>query len=126
MLSPFLNLTARTHSKITFKRIQTSLFDPLFSDISAATSTESPLGGSKIKQERSQITHPTFQHLLHNSRGDDSQTEALEPLELRRLLYQRIFDVASQEETRDVNRKKLYALWKEGMEETGSPGMYAS
>jgi len=32
-------------------------------------------------------------------------------------MYQSIFDVASQQETRDSNRKKMYALWKEGMDD---------
>ncbi|KAF8514747.1 Nop52-domain-containing protein [Gautieria morchelliformis] len=127
MLSPFLNLAARTNSNVTYTRIQTSLFDPLISELSSAStsSTESPVDRSEPARKRSRLTDPPFRHLVHNSRGDDSQT-AITPLELRSLIYQQIFEVASREETRDVNRKKLYAMWKDGMEEAGSLDMDAS
>jgi ribosomal RNA-processing protein 1 len=127
MLSPFLNLAARTNSNVTFKRIQASLFDPLISEVSSASTslTESSVDCPEPTRIQSRLTDPSFRHLVHNSRGDDSQT-AITPLELRSLIYQRIFEVASREETRDSNRKKLYAMWKDGMEGAGSLDMDAS
>jgi ribosomal RNA-processing protein 1 len=32
---------------------------------------------------------------------------------LRKMLVRSLFEVASQPETRDSNRRKMYALWKE-------------
>lgn len=90
--------------------------------MAAASSTESSSGSSEPKSKRSRLTDPTFQQLIHNSRGDESQREVMAPLQLRKLIYQRIFDVASKEDTRDANRRKLYAMWKEGMEENWSWG----
>ncbi|KAF8585131.1 Nop52-domain-containing protein [Ramaria rubella] len=122
MLSPFLTLSACTHSSTTYQRLQTSLFAPLFSELASVCTKTNPSyeASGEPKLKRSRMSDPTLQHLIPNSRGDNRQKGPQTPQELRRLIYQRIFDVASQEGTRDTNRRKLYAIWKEGMEDTGS------
>jgi len=120
MLAPFLALAARTPSNVTCKRLQTSLFEPLLSDLAIASeySTQDLSDGLEgPKRKRTKRPDPIFQDLIYNSRRDENGPKAQTPNELRKSIYQAIFDVASQQETRDSNRRKLYAVWKEGMED---------
>ena len=120
MLSPFLNLAARTPSNTTYSRLQASLFRPLLSTLvsaSASPSEPSSVNFEQPKPKRGRTSDPEFNYLIHNSRGGTSDSGAATPQELRQLLLKDIFDVASHEDTRAPNRKKMYAIWKEETEE---------
>lgn len=41
----------------------------------------------------------------------------MEVMKLRRAVLQMLFDVASAETTRDFNRRKMYALYREAVED---------
>lgn len=62
-----------------------------------------------------------FEDLISKSRLGGSPEAVQSPRELRKAVYQAIFDVASREDTRDSNRRKLYAIWKAGMEDASTP-----
>jgi len=129
ILSPFLTLAARTPSNTTYLRLQTSLFNPLLSALFLASVPSQdylPNDSEQSQPKRSRVTDPNFQHLVHNSRGRVSDTGAQAPRALRSGLLKEIFNVASREDTRDANRKKMYAIWKEGMEDGGEVDMDAS
>ncbi|KIJ53456.1 hypothetical protein M422DRAFT_222082 [Sphaerobolus stellatus SS14] len=110
VLYPFLMLAARTPSNTTFKRLQSSLFEPLFANLAAAQSSSSSTNSTQRNVE--------FPALVANSRRDiSSQSDAQSAPELLKTMYQTIFDVASHQDTRDSNRRKMYAIWKAGMED---------
>ena len=41
----------------------------------------------------------------------------MRPVDVKKALLKRLFDVAGAESTREGNRKKLYALWKSHADE---------
>lgn len=114
ILHPLFLLAARTPSNITYTRIQTSIFEPLFAGLvvlSSQTDTD------EMEPRATEVSDPVFSALLSNSRRDLDQLSSMTPPELMRAMYQCLFDVASQQETRVFNRKKMYALWKEGTDD---------
>ncbi|KAF8527543.1 Nop52-domain-containing protein [Hysterangium stoloniferum] len=120
MFAPFLALAARTPSNVTYKRLHTSLFEPLLSNLAIASESSTQDLSDDLegpKRKRTKRPDPIFQDLIYNSRRDENEPKAQTPNELRKSIYQAIFDVASQQETRDSNRRKLYAVWKEGIED---------
>lgn len=67
--------------------------------------------GSGPMRKRARL-EPNFQHVLDNSCISDPKEGPVDHANLRRALLRRIFDVASEEGTRDSNRRKMYALFK--------------
>ena len=117
LLDPFITLAARTHTSTTYQRIQSVLFLPLLNalDPDSCKMDESP----KSKRIRLATDDTIYPNLLTNACFDGSeQGRHFEGQILKSKLLQRIFEVASQPETRDSNRRKMYALWKEHYEES--------
>ncbi|KJA25902.1 hypothetical protein HYPSUDRAFT_134377 [Hypholoma sublateritium FD-334 SS-4] len=115
LLDPFFTLASRTSTSTTYKRIQSALFEPLFT----ALVPESEDGGVRPKSKRIRLseeaTHP---NIRANSCYSDPETEGpMDGTILKKKLLRRIFEIASQEETRDSNRRKMYTLWKKTYEE---------
>ena len=55
---------------------------------------------------------------MNNACVDDPKGEGkVEGSVLRKRLLRRVFEVASEPETRDSNRRKMYALWKDSVDE---------
>lgn len=112
LLSPFFTLAARTQSNITFQRIQTALFDPLFVALSPPREDEPPT------PKRRRLSTPSYNALITNSCSTNPTSEgALEAAPLKKLLLRRMFDIGSESDTRDSNRRKLYAIWRSHVEE---------
>ena len=58
-----------------------------------------------------------YPNLIANACYEDPKTEGkMAGTLLRKMLLRSLFEVASQSETRDSNRRKMYALWKEANE----------
>ncbi|KAH9486505.1 Ribosomal RNA processing protein 1-like protein B [Psilocybe cubensis] len=118
VLEPFIFLAARTPTTVTYKRIQSALFEPLF----AALAPESIAEEEPRKSKRIRLTaEASYPEVLANSCFSDPKLEGSQegPM-LKKKLLQKIFEVASQPETRDSSRRKMYALWKENYEEDPS------
>lgn len=112
LLSPFFVLAARTPSNITFQRIQSALLDPLFASLSSEREDEPPT------PKRLRLSAPSYDNLVANSCSTNPKIEgAVERAPLKTLLLRRMFDIASEQDTRDSNRRKLYAIWRSQMEE---------
>ncbi|EMD41841.1 hypothetical protein CERSUDRAFT_42980 [Gelatoporia subvermispora B] len=117
LLSPFFTLTARTPVNITYQRIQSSLLGPIFGALSPPRETDEPI------RKRPRLSTLEYPHLLPNACAEDPKTEgALDRASLKKVLLKKVFDVASEQDTRDANRRKLYALWKEHTEDEDSGG----
>jgi ribosomal RNA-processing protein 1 len=105
ILAPFFTLAARTQTKTTYKHIQDTIFDPLFKALKSPQGQES-----------------NYSNLALNSCVLDPKEGALGPPELRKAMLRRIFDVASEEGTRDSNRRKMYSLFKAAKEDEDDSG----
>ncbi|KAI0964425.1 hypothetical protein AcW1_001248 [Taiwanofungus camphoratus] len=117
LLAPFFALAARTPTNATYQRIQSALLDPLFAALRPAPVDAEP------SHKRRRLSAPAYPHLRANACADDPGAEGpLEGSALRRALLRRMFDVASGQDTRDSNRRKLYALWKNNAEDDDSGG----
>jgi ribosomal RNA-processing protein 1 len=105
IISPFFILAARTQTNTTYKHIQETLFDPLFSALNHSQQEEFSDG------ERSKL-ESSYSTLVTNSCASDPKTGAIDSTELRKGLLRQMFEVASAESTRDSNRRKMYAVIK--------------
>ncbi|KAG6841754.1 hypothetical protein C0991_007083 [Blastosporella zonata] len=117
LLNPFLLLAAQTPVSVTYKRLQSALLDPLLSALSPPSEDEAPV--SKRARLATSMSHvDTYPHLVSNACYEYPKTEgAVGGPTLRKKLLRSAFEVASRPETRDSNRRKMYALWKDGAED---------
>jgi len=110
LLKPFLILAAQTSTSITHKRIKSAVFDPLFLALSPPMQDQ-PRSQKCIRLDSDTDAYP---HLVSNACYEDPNAEGkMAGALLRKMLLRSLFEIASQPETRDSNRRKMYALWKE-------------
>ncbi|CAL1694115.1 unnamed protein product [Somion occarium] len=111
ILSPFFTLAACTPSNVTYRRIQSAVIDPLFDALSA--DFDKP-----AVQKCTKSLTSSYEHIIGNSCAMDSKTEGiLDKDALKKVLLKQLFNVASEQDTRDSNRRKLYAVWKSHMDD---------
>jgi len=100
ILASFLTFAAKTQNKATYKQIQASLIDPLLSALSPPPgSADWPSPPKRIKASSAQDDLPK---LLANS-CLSPQDEPSDRSKLREGLLEYVFEVASQEDSRDSN-----------------------
>ena len=107
VLAPFLTLAAQTPNKVTYQQLQANLIDPLIGFLSPPGPDESSKAGG---------TCDNFSSLLTNSCLSPSD----QPLDREQLLkgvLEYIFEVASREDSKDSNRRKLYAICNANLDE---------
>ncbi|KAL5535299.1 hypothetical protein ACEPAF_3393 [Sanghuangporus sanghuang] len=120
LLHPFLDLASRTTSNVTYQRIFDEVFHPLFLALKPRQST-SPEPPQK-KRPRLE-TDPAFENVIVNSCLEDSAEEdKVDKDQLRKALLRRMFDVASESDARESNRRKMHTVWKAAMAEEGDEG----
>ncbi|KAI0361012.1 Nop52-domain-containing protein [Trametes cingulata] len=113
LLSPFFTLAARTPTATTYQRIQSALLDPLYTALDTSHDSDEP-----PSRKRPRLSTPTFPNLVSNACTIRPKEEgALSSSALKKALLKQMFEAASEPDTRDANRRKLYALWKEHMED---------
>ncbi|KZS93161.1 Nop52-domain-containing protein [Sistotremastrum niveocremeum HHB9708] len=116
LLDPFIILASKTSNNITYDRLQSSLFDPLIQALNAPTESED-VNPPPAKRLRTLAPDLTFlcQHACLDSA--DEPIDPMPPRELRKTLLRNIFERASHEDSRVSNRKKMYQIWRNAMEE---------
>ncbi|KAJ7597504.1 nucleolar protein,Nop52-domain-containing protein [Mycena floridula] len=116
VLAPFFLLASRTPLTTTYKRVQSALLDPLFDAL--APEDDAPPSAKRIRLEQTSAEVGPYPNLLTNACFSDPASEGITcgPEILKKLL-RRIFEVASDSETRESSRKKMYSLWKERSDE---------
>ncbi|KAH7886085.1 nucleolar protein,Nop52-domain-containing protein, partial [Phlebopus sp. FC_14] len=104
LLLPFVTLSAHTPTSATYKHLQDVFFWPL---LEALKPTQTPNPTKKAR---------VFPNIMSNAciAPPDGVTAAGA---IRKAILQMIFDIASAEDTRDVNRRKLYALYRVATED---------
>ncbi|KAF7303239.1 rRNA processing protein [Mycena kentingensis (nom. inval.)] len=114
VLSPFIHLIAQTPTSITYKRIQGEVFVPLFEALAPPEEDAPPTKKRRLDSDDSAAqTNQNYPALVANACYDDPESGPMGREELREKLLRRIFDVASEPETRDSSRRKMYAFFKE-------------
>lgn len=117
ILSPFFNLAAQTPLGTIYQHLQSSLFDPLLLSCSSSKVTsEDENDGETRARKRRRVnggSSDMYPSMISNACLDNASIEVKLPVsDLRKKILRRLFEVASQAETRDANRRKIYALWK--------------
>ncbi|KAG8933482.1 hypothetical protein FRC02_011771 [Tulasnella sp. 418] len=114
LLSPFTILASRTSNNATYTRLQNDLFEPLLSALSSSKSDDEP----RPKRQRLIVpTPPTYSNIISKA---EVTNESSAPVEMKKALLRHIFEVASKEDSREANRKKLYSMWKNHKDDSGN------
>lgn len=109
LLTPFISFAAHTPTSATYKHLEQSLFRPLLAALRPRTSSP---------HKRARVSGLGYPTILSNACADAPYTGG--PMlhsTLREAILQKIFAVASAEDTRDTNRRKMYALYKTAVED---------
>ncbi|KAI0778739.1 Nop52-domain-containing protein [Trametes elegans] len=113
LLAPFIVLAARTTNSTSYQRIQSALLDPLYTSLSTTHESDEP-----PSRKRPRLSVPSFPNLVSNACTERPKEEGtLSSSALKKAILKRMFDIAGEPDSRDANRRKLYALWKEHMED---------
>ncbi|KAG8745024.1 hypothetical protein FRC10_008998 [Ceratobasidium sp. 414] len=119
LVEPFVNLAARTPNKITYERMQTALITPLL-DALAARSTQHNTDEPTLPRKRKR-TSETYSNLIDSvCTSQPHNGDGVEDIDVRgvaKSILKAIFEAAGQEDAKDANRRKMYALWKTRTEE---------
>ncbi|CAE6406527.1 unnamed protein product [Rhizoctonia solani] len=124
LLKPFINLSACTPNKITYGRMQSALFVPLLDTlvVRAISPNVDVSDPQRRKRKRSSEAYP---NIVESISKPTSQAEgvrsARNPQDVAKDILNAIFEVAGHTDTKDANRRKMYALWKQRMEEIEGP-----
>ena len=112
-----MTLAAETPNKVTYRQIQTNLMEPLLAALSLPPESEEP---TQPKRADPSDVKNSFPNLLANSCLSPSD-EPSDRGRLRKGVLEYIFEVASREDSRDSNRRKLYAICNENLDEDDDP-----
>ncbi|KAG8892133.1 hypothetical protein FRC01_014329 [Tulasnella sp. 417] len=123
VIQPFLVFAARTPVKASVPRLQDTVFQPLTSALTQVTSEEPPakrprLSGASSPPDlstviaRSTLDHSRYYPPKKTTATSTLDSEPSEPVEIRKAILKAILDIGGQSETREHNRKKLFAFWK--------------
>ncbi|KAJ7070867.1 nucleolar protein,Nop52-domain-containing protein [Mycena amicta] len=118
LLSPFISLAAQTPTSTTYKRIQSEVFAPLFDALATPKDNAPPTKKRRLDADVSE-SQQKYPSLVANACYTQPSEGKTGRDVLREKLLRRIFDVASQPETRDSSRRKMYVLFKESAGEDG-------
>ena len=116
VLVPFMTLAAKTSNKVTYQQIQANLIDPLLAALSPPLELDEP---PLPKRSKTSTTQDDFSSLLANSCVSPLDVPS-DRSQLRKGVLEYIFEVASQEDSKDSNRRKLYAVCNANIEEDDS------
>jgi ribosomal RNA-processing protein 1 len=109
LIAPFLTLLARTPSNHTFDRVMSTVLEPLIQSLAAVGSAEPP---SKKRRRLlgNEISFVADNSCISNSRTADRSS-------IHQALLKQVFSAASEQDTRDSNRRRLYKFWKSNLED---------
>ncbi|RXW24032.1 hypothetical protein EST38_g1839 [Candolleomyces aberdarensis] len=118
ILDSLFSFSAQTTSKVAFKRLQTTVWEPLLRSLSSGDAEdeeeeeERPRKRTRLEKDDELSGLYRSSCLLEPSKGrSDKQA-------LGKGVRRKLFEIASSPGTRDSNRKKLYTLWKEEASES--------
>lgn len=113
ILDPFFRLAARHGSNSAINQVQGALFLPLMASFPSPTEVR-PAKRMRTEGE-SQI--PGYPDIIASSSFDDPTSREPDTTTLKRKLLRRMFEIASEPETPDSNRRKLYAFCRNNLDD---------
>jgi len=115
LIAPFLTLLARATSNHAFDRVMSTVLEPLVQSLAPAGSPEPP------SKKRRRLLGTEMSFVADNACMSSSPTTTAaadtDKSALHRALLKQVFSVASERDTRDSNRRRLYKFWKSNLEE---------
>ena len=112
LIAPFLTLLARTSSNHTFDRVMSTVLEPLIQSLAADGTTEPP------SKKRRRLLGNEILFVADNSCISSSNLSTADKSSLHQALLKQVFSVASEQDTRDSNRRRLYKFWKSNVEDS--------
>ncbi|KAI9512493.1 Nop52-domain-containing protein [Russula earlei] len=109
VIAPFLTVLARTSSNHTFERVMSAVLEPLIQSLASPGAAEPP------SKKRRRLLGDELSYIADNSCISSSST--VDKSSLHRALLNHVFSVASEQDTRDWNRRRLYKFWKSNLED---------
>jgi len=115
LIAPFLTLLARTPSNHTFERLMSAVLEPLIQSFAPPPGA----AGEPPSKKRRRLLGTELSSLEHNSCISGSPTTSVETdkSSIHQALLKQVFAVASEQDTRDSNRRRLYKFWKSNLED---------
>ncbi|KAL4267954.1 RRP1 family protein [Pleurotus pulmonarius] len=113
LLAPFFNLAALTPNSTTHRRVQSAFLEPLFRSVTRESTSNSDDDTRTTKRRRLANSDSLYPHLIQNACLTDPSAGKLSSTSLKQGLSKYLFDTASNPDTKDTNRRKMYTLWKE-------------
>ncbi|KAF4573214.1 hypothetical protein EYR36_007724 [Pleurotus pulmonarius] len=113
LLAPFFNLAALTPNSTTHRRVQSAFLEPLFRSVTTESTSNSDDDNRTTKRRRLANSDSLYPHLIQNACLTDPSAGKLSSTSLKQGLSKYLFDTASNPDTKDTNRRKMYTLWKE-------------
>ncbi|KAF9502356.1 Nop52-domain-containing protein [Pleurotus eryngii] len=113
LLAPFFNLAALTPNPTTYHRVQSALLEPLFRSVTTQSASHSDDNARTTKRLRLADSESLYPHLIQNACVADPTGGKLSSVPLKQGLSKYLFRTASNPDTKDSNRRKMYTLWKE-------------
>ncbi|KAI5121317.1 hypothetical protein M0805_003784 [Coniferiporia weirii] len=119
LLSPFFFLASRTYSDASYQRFYSEVFEPIFFALKPCP----PSAGAPLKKRPRLLSKPSLDNIVANACLENPKEEGrVERTKARKALLRRMFDIASGADTRETNRRKMYAVWKAAMAEEDEDG----
>jgi ribosomal RNA-processing protein 1 len=110
LIAPFLTLLALTPSNHTFDRVMSTVLEPLIQSLADDGTAEPP------SKKRRRLLGNEISSVPDNS-CISSNSSTADKSSLHQALLKQVFSVASEQDTRDSNRRRLYKFWKSNVED---------
>ncbi|KAG7099613.1 hypothetical protein E1B28_001441 [Marasmius oreades] len=111
LLTPFITLYARTPSTPILKYLHATLMEPLLAVFTSPDAEDETPRSRKRPRLESNTTQPIYPHVISDWCRESSAHR------VKNQLLRKIFEVASEPQTRDSNRRKMYAIWEKVKDE---------
>ncbi|ODN98083.1 hypothetical protein I350_07725 [Cryptococcus amylolentus CBS 6273] len=111
LLTPHTILLARTPTKTVHTRLMSSLFTPILTSLSLASST--PVADSERPAKRTKKEEPMYAHIVMHSTAKVGGKERSTPEELKGSVLRGMFNAAAHGGATEPNRRKIYKVWRE-------------
>jgi ribosomal RNA-processing protein 1 len=109
LIAPFLTLLARTPTNHAYDRVMSAILEPLIQSLTPPGSEEPP------SKKRRRLLGDEISFVAENSCMSNSPTS--DRPSLHQALLKQVFSVASEQDTRDSNRRRLYKFWKSNLDD---------
>jgi len=109
LIAPFLTLLARTPSNHTFERVMSAVLEPLIQSLAPPGSAEPP------SKKRRRLLGNEMSFVADNSCV--ASLPSADKSSVHQALLKQVFSIASEQDTRDSNRRRLYKFWKSHLED---------